>query len=94
LAVRLPSVRPSDGLTNTLTQIPDLFKQHHKMLNKPNNSAYSQFNYCEKNALFRIFINALVAELFDVKVDEFLIFASFRSQNSLRHPLMFFKKLA
>jgi len=78
LAVRLPSVRPSDGLTNTLTQIPDLFKQHHKMLNKPNNSAYSQFNHCEKNALFRIFINALVAELFDVKVGQNFDFREFR----------------
>ena len=63
--------------TSSLTQIPDLFKQHHKMLNKPNNSAYSQFNHCEENALFRILMSGLVAELFDVKVDEFLIFASF-----------------
>ena len=48
------------------------------MLNKPNNSAYSQFNHCEENALFRILMSGLVAELFDVKVGQNFDFREFR----------------
>ena len=39
------------------------------MISKANNLAYSQFNWSEINARFRIFIGMLVAELFDVEAE-------------------------